>query len=69
MREAELPPEQWVRGYLPGLFTEAAPQALLEEAEAIMHDARPAGMRAMSRAIAEADLRDVLPTIRVPTCS
>jgi pimeloyl-ACP methyl ester carboxylesterase len=49
MREAELPPEQWVRGYLSGLFTEAAPRALLEEAEAIMLAARPAGMRAMAR--------------------
>jgi pimeloyl-ACP methyl ester carboxylesterase len=67
MREAELPPERWVRGYLPGLFTEAAPRALLEEAEAIMLDARPAGMRAMALAFAEADLRDLLPGIRVPT--
>ena len=32
-----------------------------------MQDARPAGMRTMSRAFAEADLRDVLPGIRVPT--
>jgi pimeloyl-ACP methyl ester carboxylesterase len=67
MREAELPPERWVRGYLPGLFTEAAPRALLEEAEAIMLDARPAGMRAMALSFAEADLRDLLPGIRVPT--
>lgn len=28
---------------------------------------RPAGMRAMANAFADADLRDVLPTIRVPT--
>ncbi|MGH2813849.1 MAG: alpha/beta fold hydrolase, partial [Actinomycetota bacterium] len=36
LREAELPPEQWVRGYLPGLFTSSAPPELLEEAAAIM---------------------------------
>jgi pimeloyl-ACP methyl ester carboxylesterase len=66
-RQAGLPPEQWVRGYLPGLFTEAAPPELLEEAAAIMLDARPAGMRAMIRSFADADLRDVLPGIRVPT--
>jgi pimeloyl-ACP methyl ester carboxylesterase len=65
-REAELPPEQWVRGYLPGLFTEAAPPELLEEAVAIMADTRPAAMRTMARAFAEADLRDVLATIQVP---
>jgi pimeloyl-ACP methyl ester carboxylesterase len=66
MREAELPPERWVRGYLPGLFTEAAPPELLEEAVTIMADARPAAMRTMARAFAEADLRDVLGAIRVP---
>ena len=27
--EAELPPEQWVRGYLPGLFTASASAALV----------------------------------------
>jgi pimeloyl-ACP methyl ester carboxylesterase len=67
MREAELPPEQWVRGYLPGLFTSSAPPELLEEAAAIMLDVRPAGMRAMARGFAEADLRDVLGGIEVPT--
>ena len=30
--EAELPPEQWVRGYLPGLFTDSAPAEVVEEA-------------------------------------
>ena len=67
MREAELPPEQWVRGYLPGLFTASAPPELLEEAATIMLDVRPAGIRAMLHAFAEADLRDVLPRIQVPT--
>ena len=67
LREAELPPEQWVRGYLPGLFTASAPPELLEEATAIMLDVRPAGMRAMLRGFAEADLRDVLGGIQVPT--
>jgi hypothetical protein len=36
MREAELAPEQWVRGYLPGLFTSSAPPEMLEEAATIM---------------------------------
>jgi pimeloyl-ACP methyl ester carboxylesterase len=67
MREADLPPDQWVRGYLSGLFTEAAPPELLEEAVTIMRDVRPAAMRTMARAFAEADLRDVLGAIRVPT--
>jgi pimeloyl-ACP methyl ester carboxylesterase len=66
-REAELPPERWVGGYLPGLFSEAAPPELLQEAVTIMADTRPAAMRTMARAFAEADLREVLPGIRVPT--
>ena len=47
--------------------TENAPPELLEEAVAIMLDTRPAAMRTMARAFAEADLRDVLSEIRVPT--
>jgi pimeloyl-ACP methyl ester carboxylesterase len=67
MREAELPPEQWVRGYLPGLFTDSSAAELVEEALAMMLDVRPAGMRPMLQAFAEADLRDALPRIEVPT--
>jgi len=67
LREADLPPEQWVPGYLPGLFTETAPPGLIDEAVAIMSETRPAGMKAMMYAFAEADLRDVLPLIEVPT--
>ena len=67
LREAELPPEQWVGGYLPGLFTDSAPLEVVEEARAMMLDVRPAGMRPMAQAFAEADLRDVLPRIQVPT--
>jgi pimeloyl-ACP methyl ester carboxylesterase len=65
--EAELPPEQWVPGYLPGLFTDAAPAEVVEEALAMMLEVRPAGMRPMLQGFAEADLREVLPRIRVPT--
>ena len=65
--EAELPPEQWVGGYLPGLFTDSASAELVEEALAMMLEVRPAGMRPMVQGFAEADLREVLPRIRVPT--
>ena len=67
LREADLPPEQWVPGWLPGLFTNSAPAELVEEALAMMLDVRPAGMRPMLQGFAEADLRDVLPRIQVPT--
>ncbi|OLC27370.1 MAG: alpha/beta hydrolase [Actinobacteria bacterium 13_1_20CM_2_65_11] len=52
---------------VPGLLTESAPRPLVDENAAIMSDFHPAGMKAMTRALAEADLRDVLPRIAVPT--
>jgi pimeloyl-ACP methyl ester carboxylesterase len=66
LAEAELPPAQWVPGYLDGLFTDEAPAELVREALAIMLDTRPGGMRPMVQAFAEADLREVLPRIGVP---
>lgn len=67
LREVELPPEQWVRGYLPGLFSSSVSAEVVEETIAMMLDTRPAGMRPMLRGFAEADLRDVLPRIDRPT--
>jgi pimeloyl-ACP methyl ester carboxylesterase len=67
LREIELPPDQWVPGWIPDLFTEAAPQEMIEDMVAIMSAYHPAGVRAMARAFAEADLREVLPRIHVPT--
>jgi len=67
MREAELPPAQWVPGYLDGLFTDAAPPQVVQEALAMMLEARLGGMRPMAQGLAEADLREVLPRIQVPT--
>jgi pimeloyl-ACP methyl ester carboxylesterase len=67
LRESELPPGEWVPGWLPGLLTEDAPQSLLDEVAEMMSDFHPAGYRAMARAVFEADTRDLLPQIRVPT--
>jgi pimeloyl-ACP methyl ester carboxylesterase len=67
LREVDLPPEQWVHGYLPGLFTKSVPQAVVDEAVAMMLDTRSAGMKAMLKGFANADLRDVLPRIEIPT--
>jgi pimeloyl-ACP methyl ester carboxylesterase len=52
---------------VPGLFSDAMPveqQHLLVE---VMTEIRPVGTRVMAQAIAEADLRDALPGIDVPT--
>jgi pimeloyl-ACP methyl ester carboxylesterase len=67
LREADLPAERWVRGWIPGLLTEAAPAEMVDELVAVMSDFHPAGYRVWARAFAEADLRDVLPRIEVPT--
>lgn len=67
LREAELPPEQFVFEWIPGLLTDAAPAELADEVTAIMSEFHPVGWRVMARSFAEADLRDVLPRIEVPT--
>lgn len=67
LREADLPPDQWVPGWIPGLLTESAPGELVAEVVAMMSEFHRAGYRAMAYALAEADLRDVLPHIDVPT--
>lgn len=67
LRWCALPPEQLAAAGLPGLFTKAAPADMVDEVAAIMSDSRPARARVMALAFAEADLRDVLPRIDVPT--
>lgn len=67
LREAALPPDQFVPGWIPGLLTDRAPKELAEEVVTIMSEFHPMGYRVMARAFAEADLRHVLPSIRVPT--
>lgn len=67
LREADLPPDQWVPGWIPGLLTESTPAELVDEVVAMMSEFHPVGYRAMAHALAEADLRDVLPHIDVPT--
>lgn len=52
---------------IPGLFSEAMSAERADELAAIMAEARPHGTRVMLRAFAEADLRDVLPRVAVPT--
>jgi pimeloyl-ACP methyl ester carboxylesterase len=67
LRDLALPPERFVRTWIPTLFTERAPIEMIDEEVAIMADFHPGGVRQMLHAMAEADLREVLPTIDVPT--
>jgi pimeloyl-ACP methyl ester carboxylesterase len=66
--DLDLPADQVIARYnSPGLLTESAPAAVLTANAVIMSDFHPQGMKAMVRALAEADLRDCLPRIEVPT--
>ena len=67
---ADLPPEEFLQGW-PGLLTRAASAELVNELASIWAansgTVHPAGYRAMAHSMAEADLRDVLPRIQIPT--
>lgn len=67
---ADLPREELLKGWA-GLFTNAASSELVEEVLNIAADnsgeIHPGGYRAVAHSMAEADLRDVLPTLALPT--
>jgi pimeloyl-ACP methyl ester carboxylesterase len=67
LRDASLPPAEFVPRYLPGMFSESPSQEVRDELAGIMSDFHPLGFRLMATALARADTRDLLPTIRVPT--
>ena len=66
----DLSREELLRGW-PGLLSPAASPKLIEELASIWDDnggsSHPAGYRAMAHSMAEADLRDVLARIDIPT--
>jgi pimeloyl-ACP methyl ester carboxylesterase len=61
------PPAEWIDGYLPGFFAQPVPADVLALVRSVMLDVRAVGTEAMLSAFADADLRDVLPTVAVPT--
>src|SRR5919197_683220 len=65
--DLELPAEQVVARWMPGFVTASAPASVVDDLRAIISDFDPDGMRVMIRALAEADLREELPRIAVPT--
>lgn len=67
LRESDMPAEEFVPGWIPGLVTEGASQELRDELVSVMSEFHPEGYRVMARAFAGLDSRDVLPNIRVPT--
>ena len=67
LRDASLPPSEFVPRYLPGMFSGSPTREAREELGRIMSEFHPIGFRLMATALARADTRDLLPTIRVPT--
>jgi len=67
LHEIDLPPAEFVPGWIPTLLTEAASADLVSEVSAVMSEHHPAGTRVIFEAFAPADYRSVLPTIAVPT--
>jgi pimeloyl-ACP methyl ester carboxylesterase len=65
--EADRPPAEWAPGYVPGFFAGPVAPEVVDEVVGIMCDVRPAGIKPMVRAFADADLRDMLGDISVPT--
>jgi pimeloyl-ACP methyl ester carboxylesterase len=67
LQDASGPTATVVAKFVPGVFTNAAPQELRDEFAKIVSEFHPVGFRLMSLSSAEIDTRDLLPTIDVPT--
>lgn len=67
LRESELPPEEFIPGWIRGLLSDRAEPRLRDELVEIMSSFHPSGYRAMAHAFAHQDTRDLLPRIDVPT--
>ena len=68
LQASRLSPAEFASAMLPSMFSATATaDRVAEFAANVAASLHPSGFRAMARASAEADLRDVLPTIDVPT--
>ena len=66
-RASNLPAAEFVAAMLPSMFSTEAPPDRIAAFAANVAEFDPAGFRVMATALAEADLRDVLSHIDVPT--
>jgi pimeloyl-ACP methyl ester carboxylesterase len=60
-------PDRFAREWIPTLLTSSAAQSMIDEVVTMLAEFHPAGQRVLFSAFADADLRDVLPRIQVPT--
>jgi pimeloyl-ACP methyl ester carboxylesterase len=66
-RDSHLTGEEFASRWIPTLLSNQAPAPLVGELASIIADFHPHGARTMAKAMAGADCREVLATIRVPT--
>ena len=59
--------DEWGPDFLATVYRDDVPAGVLGEAMEILRDLRPDGFRPVTEAFFDADLRDVLPQITVPT--
>lgn len=67
IHDSELPPSEFVPKYLSGMFSDSPKPATKEALSKIMSDTHPKGFRIMAKALAIADTRTFLTSIKVPT--
>ena len=67
LRAAALTPDQFAAAMVPSMFSPSPPPEALADFSSAVARVRPAGFRTMATALAEADVRDLLPQIDVPT--
>ena len=67
LRDASLQPREFVSKYLPGMFGDSPSPEAREKLANTMSDFHPVGFRLMAMSSANADTRNILPTIKVPT--
>lgn len=67
LRLADLPTGDFVGTLIPTMFTPSTPAEVVDGFAVTMTGTHPDGLRVTARAFAEADLREALPSIDVPT--
>jgi len=67
LKDASLSPEDFASKYVPQMFGKLASEDVRGALASIMSGFHPDGFRLMATALAEADTRDLLPNIDVPT--
>jgi len=65
--DVQLPPDEVAAKWITGFVTSGSPEQIKDELRGIIADFKPEGMRIMIRSLAEADLREELSEIHVPT--